>query len=151
MWRVNQREEGNDLVQAVVGSEEELNLSQKFFNRSVNGFRALSHRQILQQYFIKLKESTKLDRFILMLKIIETLSKCKLKSLSTFIYEKEYSNIEGNRMRDVLEYTMSHFKEEITLSRVSETAAMTKNAFCKYFKKRTNKNLIWIFRIFRET
>ncbi|MCF6308445.1 MAG: AraC family transcriptional regulator [Flavobacteriaceae bacterium] len=34
---------------------------------------------------------------------------------------------------------MSNFQKPITLDRISEEAAMTKNAFCKYFKKRTNK------------
>lgn len=119
---------------------EELNVSRKFFNRSANGFRAISHKQMLRDYFLNLKESTKLERFILLLKIIETLSKCKVKSLSTFIYEKQYSDFEGHRMRDVFEYTMSHFTEDITLSQISDTAAMTKNAFCKYFKRRTNKS-----------
>jgi AraC-like DNA-binding protein len=34
---------------------------------------------------------------------------------------------------------MNHFNSEITLDGISEVANMTKNAFCKYFKKRTNK------------
>jgi len=119
---------------------EELNSSIKFFNRSINGFRAISHKQKLRDYFLDLKKSTTLERFILLLKIIETLSKCKTKSLSTFIYEKQYSDIEGHRMRDVFEFTMSNFTEDITLSQISDTAAMTKNAFCKYFKRRTNKS-----------
>ncbi len=119
---------------------EELYLSSKFFNRSENGFRAISHKQKLRDYFMDLKDSTKLELFILLLKIIEMLSKCKAKSLSTFVYEKQYSDIEGHRMRDVFEYTMSHFMEGISLNQISDSAAMTKNAFCKYFKKRTNKS-----------
>ena len=121
---------------------EELNSSSKFFNRSMNGLLAMSHKQKLQDYFLELKESTKLERFIILLKIIEILSKCKAKNLSTFIYDKRYSDIEGNRMRDVFEYTMSNFTNEITLDQISNTAAMTKNAFCKYFKRRTNKTYI---------
>ena len=118
----------------------ELNTSKRFFSRSENGFIATSHKQTLQDYFLTLKKSSKLDRFILLLKIMETLSKCKSKSLSTFIYEKQYSDIEGKRMRDVFEYTMIHFTEEISLNDISEVAVMTTNAFCKYFKKRTNKS-----------
>ncbi len=119
---------------------EELEVSRKFFKRSSNGFKAISHKLILQDFFLNLKENSKLHRFILLLKIIEVLSKCKSKSLSTFINKKQYSDIEGNRMRDVFEYTMSHYTQEITLNQISETAAMTPNAFCKYFKKRTNKS-----------
>lgn len=118
----------------------ELNTSERFFNRSVNGFLATSHKQILQDYFFSLNENTKLDRFISLLKIIETLSRCQFRSLSTFVYEKQYSDIEGNRMRDVFEYTMTHFKKDISLNTIANIAIMTPNAFCKYFKKRTNKS-----------
>jgi AraC-like DNA-binding protein len=34
---------------------------------------------------------------------------------------------------------MQHFKEGITLEDIALKANMTKNAFCRYFKKRTNK------------
>ncbi|WP_317124787.1 helix-turn-helix domain-containing protein [Aureibaculum luteum] len=42
-------------------------------------------------------------------------------------------------MRNVFEFTMTHFNREVTLEKVATIANMTKNAFCKYFKKRTNK------------
>lgn len=45
-------------------------------------------------------------------------------------------------MRNVFEYIMNYFDQDITLKAVSEVANMTKNAFCKYFKKRTNKTYI---------
>ena len=38
-----------------------------------------------------------------------------------------------------MSYSMEHFNEPISLEDISAVAAMTKNAFCKYFKKRTNK------------
>ena len=34
---------------------------------------------------------------------------------------------------------MKNYSDRITLKDVSDVAVMTKNAFCKYFKKRTNK------------
>jgi AraC-like DNA-binding protein len=34
---------------------------------------------------------------------------------------------------------MTYFNTDISLETISEVANMTKNAFCKYFKKRTNK------------
>ena len=42
-------------------------------------------------------------------------------------------------MRNIFEYTMNNFAHNITLDAISKVANMTKNAFCKYFKKRTNK------------
>ena len=55
------------------------------------------------------------------------------------MYNKTYSDNEGYRMRKVFEFTMNNFKKDISLDIISEIANMTKNAFCKYFKKRTNK------------
>ena len=37
---------------------------------------------------------------------------------------------------------MNHFHEVISLDDIAEVALMTKNAFCKYFKKRTNKTYV---------
>ena len=42
-------------------------------------------------------------------------------------------------MRDVMDYTMQNQHKKISLDSIAEVSAMTKNAFCKYFKKRTNK------------
>ena len=42
-------------------------------------------------------------------------------------------------MQDVFDFTMTYFNTDISLETISEVANMTKNAFCKYFKKRTNK------------
>lgn len=119
---------------------DELSESRKFFIRAENGFLARSHKQLLHQFFMGLKESSRLERFISFLRIIHVLSNCKYKSLSTFVYDKQYSDTEGNRMRDVFEYTMSHLHKSISLKRISQIANMTPNAFCKYFKKRTNKS-----------
>ena len=37
---------------------------------------------------------------------------------------------------------MEHYDEPISLSEISGVAAMTKNAFCKYFKRKTNKTYV---------
>jgi AraC-like DNA-binding protein len=42
-------------------------------------------------------------------------------------------------MSAVMEYTMNNYHTQISLETIAMVAAMTKNAFCKYFKKRTNK------------
>ena len=121
---------------------EELSEVQSFFRRITNGFRVTSHLQSLQEAFLSLKESSKLDRFVILLNILKLMSKAKKQPLSSFIYKKNYTVNEGKRMQDVMSYTMEHFDEAISLERISEVASMTKNAFCKYFKKRTNKTYI---------
>jgi AraC-like DNA-binding protein len=73
---------------------------------------------------------------------LKLLKQSKVEPLSSFISDKKYSDNEGRRMSAVLEFTMNHFQKEISLETISQEAAMTKNAFCKYFKKRTNKTYI---------
>lgn len=121
---------------------EELKSISPFFKRAEHGFKAISHQQKIRELFLEFKDAQKLKRFIYLLEILDLLSRSKYKSLSSFVYQREFSDLEGKRMREVVEYTISHFNELITLSDVALKASMTKNAFCKYFKKRTNKTYI---------
>ena len=125
---------GNDFFKL-----EELKELLPFFKRAAHGFKISIPKKDLNDLFLKLKNASKLSQFILLLEILKIVSKLPYKSLSSFIYEKKYSDLEGKRMRDVMEYTMNNFHKDITLDKIATISAMTKNAFCKYFKKRTNK------------
>lgn len=118
---------------------EELRALRSFFKKSENGFKAASGASDLGALFQTLKKSSKFDRFITLLHVVKHLSKARTKPLSSFVYEKKYTDLEGKRMQDVMEHTMNHYQQHISLEDISRIAAMTKNAFCKYFKKRTNK------------
>lgn len=116
---------------------EEMQAISTFLKRSINGFKTTKHK--LGHIFLKLKDQNKFERFLSLLIILRKLSISKYKVLSSFIYEKQYSDNEGKRISAVMEFTMNNFKDSITLDQVASIANMTKNAFCKYFKKRTNK------------
>lgn len=118
---------------------EELKELHTFFKSSTLGFKISPKSDEFKNLFLKLKTNSKLKRFIILLKLLKKTSKVKHKSLSSFIYEKKYTAIEGKRMQDVFEYTMTHYDKDISLETIAGVAAMTKNAFCKYFKRRTNK------------
>ncbi|WP_027125893.1 AraC family transcriptional regulator [Gelidibacter mesophilus] len=121
---------------------EELKELQQFFNRSKHGFKVISERKQLETLFLELEKPSKLSQLLILLQLLKIASTVEYKSLSSFIYGKKYSDNEGKRMRNVFEYTMNNFNKEISLQAISEIANMTKNAFCKYFKKRTNKTYI---------
>lgn len=121
---------------------EELSEVNSFFQKIDNGFKVLSHHKSLAESFIKVKDNDKLERFIIFLQILKILTKAKKQPLSSYTYGKNYSADEGKRMQDVMSYTMNHFHEVISLDDIAEVALMTKNAFCKYFKKRTNKTYV---------
>jgi len=78
----------------------------------------------------------KLSYFIQLLSILKVATH---KPLSSFVYEKKITERDGKKMNAILTYTLSHFREAIQLQSVASVASMSPNAFCKYFKKRTNK------------
>lgn len=117
---------------------EELKELNSFFKKTETGFKISSNAK-LASLFSELKLSTPLKRFILFLEILKSLSRVKGNPLSSFIYKKQYTDIEGKRMSAVMEYTINNYQKNISLEHIARIAAMTKNAFCKYFKKRTNK------------
>lgn len=121
---------------------EELKELQPFFKRAKFGFKVTSRLKQIKRLFFKLESSGKLNRFLILLEIVKHTSKGSYKSLSSFIYDKTYTDNEGQRMRNVFEFTMNNFQNNITLQTIANEANMTKNAFCKYFKKRTNKTYI---------
>ena len=118
---------------------EELKELHPFFNRSKHGFKVTSKRTIIKSLFFKLEKASKFNRFLILFQLLKLISTANYKSLSSFVYDKKFTDNEGSRMRNVFEYTMNHFNSEIKLDTIAEVANMTKNAFCKYFKKRTNK------------
>jgi AraC-like DNA-binding protein len=110
-----------------------------FFKRAAHGFKVSSSKKQMITLFFQLENASKLSRFLILLELLKKASVCNYISLSSFIYEKKYTEVEGKRMQDVFDFTMTHFDHDISLETISEVANMTKNAFCKYFKKRTNK------------
>ncbi|WP_396600892.1 AraC family transcriptional regulator [Algibacter sp. R77976] len=114
----------------------------RFFVKSTQGLIVKNNKSEIIECFKKLKKASKLERFILFIEILKHIAKAKSEILSRFVHEKSYSDIEGERMRNVFDYTIENAHKPIDLNTIASVANMTKNAFCKYFKKRTNKTYI---------
>jgi AraC-like DNA-binding protein len=113
-----------------------------FFSKSQQGLKINSNKTKIIESFKKLKKASKLDRFIFLLQILKLISTSKTEPLSNFTSQKSYSDVEGKKMRDVFEYTIENYHKSIYLEDIANVANMTKNAFCKYFKRRTNKTYV---------
>ena len=112
------------------------------FTNFSQGLVVQTNKNAIIDAFFKLKTASKLERFILLLEILKIISVSKYQPLSNFVYTKKYSDLEGKRMRNVFDFTLENAYQNITLDDVASVANMTKNAFCKYFKKRTNKTFV---------
>jgi AraC-like DNA-binding protein len=113
--------------------------TQQIFTISESGGILTSNKEVVLELFQQLKKASNLQRFILFLTIIRELLKANIQPLSTFIYPKKYSDNEGKRMSNIMEFTMNNYQKEISLHNIAEISYMTPNAFCRYFKQRTNK------------
>ncbi len=118
----------------------EFNDISNFFNSLPYGIRVVSKKEELKAQFLEIqKKKSRLDRFMIFLKILKLFSKADTQTISSSITRKKYTDNEGKRMANVFQFVMNNFYRDINLQEVSDIASMTPNAFCRYFKKRTNK------------
>jgi len=110
-----------------------------FFKKSEYGMKVSSKKEKITLLFLKLGKQNKIQRISSLLKILNYIIFAETSLLSSFVNRKKYTEDEGRRMNDVFEYAISSFDKVISLEEVAEKANMSKNAFCRYFKKRTNK------------
>ena len=114
----------------------------QIFKKLEQGLQIESHKEHIILFFKSLKKATKLERFIILLKILKAISSAETKPLSNFVYQKKYSDLEGKKLRTIFEYTITYSHKSISLEKIANVANMTKNAFCTYFKKHTNKTYV---------
>ncbi len=133
----SKRSFGEDFFELV-----ELKEIASFFKRAQYGFKLNSSKQKASTLIYNAKDASRLERLVILLQLLKIGSEVRYTYLSSFISSKQYSDNEGNRLRDIFEFTMNNFTTPISLQTVADVANMTKNAFCKYFKKRTNKTYI---------
>ncbi|MDP5061572.1 MAG: AraC family transcriptional regulator [Maribacter sp.] len=112
---------------------------QNFFINAASGFKVKSNKNQLTHQLLALQSQHKLKRFTSFLELLEQLSKAATEPLSRFIYAKTLSSNEGERLQEIFDFVFKNFQHPIVLDDISKMAYMTPNAFCRFFKQRTNK------------
>lgn len=95
----------------------------------------------------KLSEIVKIpygtQKTILLLEILETMvNSDEFECISSAGYTNNYNSADNNKIERVFKHVFDNFSMEILLGDVSEMSNMSKHAFCRYFKKRTQKTFI---------
>jgi len=106
------------------------------------GMLVLEQQKEIVDVFDKMSAISKLDRLLGLFHILKLIAKGDAKLLSSGTSDHRFSHREGQRLRKVFEYTMTHYHRQISLEEIASVANITRNAFCKYFKKRTNKTYV---------
>jgi YesN/AraC family two-component response regulator len=86
------------------------------------------------------KESQRVASFINLLHLFSTAR--NMKPLATNNSEQIISDVEGIRMDQIFQYLVTNYKNHISLTEISEVANLTPQAFCRYFKKHTDKTFV---------
>ena len=110
-----------------------------FFTNAKNGFKLLSHKEEVYKLLCQIPDQDKLTRFINLLRLIKILCQAKREVLTGFMYPKQIGSRDGQRLQSVFDFVVNSFQNDISLATVAELAYMTPNAFCRFFKKQTNK------------
>lgn len=120
----------------------ELKYLKPFFQAANAGFQVIEPNMQAVKLLKNLPNQYPFESIIDFLKLLKSLQEHHKKPLSSILYDKKINQHEGERMRNVFEYSMQNYTKDISLDDISYHAAMTKNAFCRYFKKHTNKTYI---------
>ncbi|EDP95131.1 AraC family transcriptional regulator [Kordia algicida OT-1] len=112
---------------------------QKLLNDARFGVKFTKHSTIVKSLFEGVLHQNSLQQFATFFEILSVLTPSDYETVSSFINTKNYTDDEGKRMSAVFEFVMNHFDQKIILEDIATVANMTPNAFCKYFKQRTNK------------
>lgn len=97
----------------------------------------------VRQKLLQLPHLSEGFRFVALLDILLILSQDPSPTLlASAAYRITIDDAETERMKRILDFTLAHFQEEIQLETIAEIAHLTVSAFCRYFKKRTQKTYI---------
>lgn len=120
-----------------------------FFDNCGNGIQVQSHKKKIAKTMLKLTKTSKLDTFLHFLKLVQKINSARKIDLIDHLPSKTISNKEGRRLQLVFEYVLNHFGREITLGQVAGLIHMTTPAFCRFFKRHTNKTFFDFLIAFR--
>lgn len=81
-----------------------------------------------------------LEKILSALKMIQVIEQSKdMTQLNKLVPVRDYSELEGKRMGNVMAYILAESHRNVHLKEVADVANLSKEAFCRFFKDRTGK------------
>lgn len=115
-------------------------LSAKLSELHNKGLKVKSMLREIQSTMNCLENSKGLEKTIDYLKLLNIITKAEYIILAEYTNTKKVTEREGDRLKMVYDYALTHYKSEVSLERAAEISNLTKSAFCRYFKQRTGKS-----------
>lgn len=117
---------------------------ESFLNLSKRGLLFYgASKENLKTKLYEIIDANEIKKSILLLEILELLiHTTEFHCLSSSGYTHNYQPEDTGRIDRVFKYVFDNFRDDILLDEVSEMCSMSKHAFCRYFKSRTQKTFI---------
>jgi len=111
-----------------------------FFDKIKFGISFEAEKNTSENQFLQLHKENRFQLFTSLLLILKSLSKAPVKLLNNQLYQKSLSSHQGERLQLIFDYVINNFQNEIKLNTVANMVHMSPNAFCRFFKQRSNKS-----------
>lgn len=128
-----------DSFGTVFFQNQEMEVLKPLFQKLPYGFKSWDDKDFIKDLFLELKNENKFELFLGLLKLLSYLSKKETTQILQEPHTFRISKNQGQRLQIVFDDVMQHFQNEISLKEISDKVHMSKNAFCRFFKERTNK------------
>lgn len=130
-----------DFLRSEFGELPEMGLIRSLLDISQRGLKITgSTHQKIAEIMMSMIDQTPLERIASVLKILSLLSSSnEYALLSSEGFARAYDKTDTERINRVYAYVIENFSEEISLTDVAGIAHMSATAFCRYFKRSTNK------------
>lgn len=83
-------------------------------------------------------------RLIQLIDILDDISRSKDYTLLSSISYRNSKSEQAHRISTVLDYLAKNYHKKLTLDEVAQQISMNRNAFCRFFKQSTRKNLFTV-------
>lgn len=112
-----------------------------FFVRAKKGIKITDGSKLkIAEHLNVLNGLTGLNQLIQLLEVLKLLNKTvDYRILSNYTMDVDVQEVDGVRLNNVIQFTLSQFHRPIELEEVASVANMSSSAFCRFFKLRTRK------------
>ena len=128
-----------DFLMGAMDKTPELFGISKLFKRAEHGILfGQSTKELIGKRFKRLHELSSFNQFLEIISLLDILSTSNdFTLLHEEPFQNQYNKKEQKRLSVIYDYIDNHYKERITITEMSSLVNLSKEAFCRYFKKMT--------------
>ena len=134
----------HDFLKGAMDETPELLQIRELFKRAENGIVfGKTTKELIGKRFRKLNELSPFNQFLEILSLLNILSvSSDFMLLHDAPFQNQYNKKEQQRLSVIYDYIDKHYSEKITITDIALLVNLSKEAFCRYFKKMTRLTFI---------